>query len=585
MYQPHATTMYGYNAPPVYGPSLAQPQEMYIYNFPPQPMPFPPTILVQGCPPPGLYSVPLAGPPRPLPPRLQPQVAYRDTQKAPVRHPGRGRGRGKKYQGSSKREGRRDFTPDRRYSGRDSYASNRVRYLPMLQSREDDVEFRRVERERAGRNKYNKWPSRDGEWAELYANSTKGNERWPGLERNAEPLHEYSLAGDLLPRSGSRSSGFMDRLDERDKPTSSQLHNRASSGVSGSKQDSHLRTYDQSAGTPHVVKSATSSIRLSASEQSFETVETLRPEMMRGDTVLLELGGWRWPVHITLLHNLSWFEKRVEKGVEGSGVLRERGLSLIVKGGKHVVVKLPPAKDMQQLDMEELFCTREGRVEVGDMDRMVVETFVWWVYTAELSFSDMITDSAGNMYERELVDAEIIVRLWVFAARIGLTRLMNQCLKELEIRRRKESVVQTGMIDWIWERTQGASKADVQEEPRVDQQDKASTKDESASKAEGSIATELSIATSSGKDALLIGDRSTLTGNATWWAKQCPLRRLLIDQCAFKLDGGWIRTKEGHFPEDFLLEIMIRMREIIQDGLEAPFLTAAGMEHYFVGEN
>lgn len=60
---------------------------------------------------------------------------------------------------------------------------------------------------------------------------------------------------------------------------------------------------------------------------------------------------------------------------------------------------------------------------------------------------------------------------------------------------------------------------------------------------------------------------------------ECKLKKLLIDQCAWKLDGSWIASNEmdaeASFPRSALLDVMAQMRSLLNSSAKilggAPF--------------
>ena len=62
--------------------------------------------------------------------------------------------------------------------------------------------------------------------------------------------------------------------------------------------------------------------------------------------------------------------------------------------------------------------------------------------------------------------------------------------------------------------------------------------------------------------------------------EDCPLRLLLIDQCAWKLDGNWLlsemdgKKNEEQFPRQALVDLVSRMRIILNERILPPFLNS-----------
>ena len=61
---------------------------------------------------------------------------------------------------------------------------------------------------------------------------------------------------------------------------------------------------------------------------------------------------------------------------------------------------------------------------------------------------------------------------------------------------------------------------------------------------------------------------------------ECALRSLLIDQCAWKLDGKWFlgevegTKNEEQFPRQALVDLVSRMRVVLTDHVRPPFLNS-----------
>ena len=114
-------------------------------------------------------------------------------------------------------------------------------------------------------------------------------------------------------------------------------------------------------------------------------------------------------------------------------------------------------------------------------------------------------------------DAVTLIQLWVFADRIGVPECQNHCIEGIEWWRMTTNIIQTSMLAWIYENTEEYDKDD------------------------------------------------------------CGLRSLLIDQCAWKLDGHWLLSdmagvkNEEQFPRQALVDLVSRMRVVLNENVRPPF--------------
>jgi hypothetical protein len=114
-------------------------------------------------------------------------------------------------------------------------------------------------------------------------------------------------------------------------------------------------------------------------------------------------------------------------------------------------------------------------------------------------------------------DATTLIQLWVFAGRIGVRECQNHCIEGIEWWRMTTNIIHTAMLRWVYDNTEDY--------------------------AEG----------------------------------ECGLRALLIDQCAWKLDGTWlvaeVKGVKNHeqFPRQALVDMVSRMRVILNEHVPPPF--------------
>jgi hypothetical protein len=115
-------------------------------------------------------------------------------------------------------------------------------------------------------------------------------------------------------------------------------------------------------------------------------------------------------------------------------------------------------------------------------------------------------------------DAVTLIQLWVFAGRIGVPECQNHCIEGIEWWRMTSNIIQTSMLFWVWENTEEYDE------------------------------------------------------------EECGLRSLLIDQCAWKLDGKWLRSNvdgiknEKQFPRQAFVELVSRMRVMLNERIRPPFV-------------
>jgi len=118
------------------------------------------------------------------------------------------------------------------------------------------------------------------------------------------------------------------------------------------------------------------------------------------------------------------------------------------------------------------------------------------------------------------VDATTLIQLWVFAGKVGVKACQNACLEGIELWRQNSNTIQTCDLSWIYENAEGGYE-------------------------------------------------------------ECRLKRLLIDQCAWRLDAGWVlgsgMDTDEDFPRQALVDLVGAMRLLLDGGKkidldEAPFL-------------
>ena len=151
--------------------------------------------------------------------------------------------------------------------------------------------------------------------------------------------------------------------------------------------------------------------------------------------------------------------------------------------------------------------------ELGDVPRTVFAAFVNWLYHGYPGFGLF-----HPLSDHVSFDAVTLIQLWVFAGRIGVLECQNHCIEGIEWWRMTSNIIQTSMLAWIYENTEEYHNED------------------------------------------------------------CGLRSLLIDQCAWKLDGKWLLSdrdgvqNEEQFPREALVDLVSRMRVILNEDVRPPFL-------------
>ncbi|KAF4634330.1 hypothetical protein G7Y89_g3777 [Cudoniella acicularis] len=113
------------------------------------------------------------------------------------------------------------------------------------------------------------------------------------------------------------------------------------------------------------------------------------------------------------------------------------------------------------------------------------------------------------------ITATTLVHLWVLAKKLQIPSCMNDCIQGIEMRRRQTNIIETAMVKWIYDNTE-------------------------------------------------VG---------------CGLRELLVDQCAWVLDGEWLvgsklggGKNEEMFPREFLVDLCLRTKKLLSGGTQPGFL-------------
>ena len=115
----------------------------------------------------------------------------------------------------------------------------------------------------------------------------------------------------------------------------------------------------------------------------------------------------------------------------------------------------------------------------------------------------------GEEFARD-VKAVVMIELWVLAGKLDIKSCQNDCIVGIEKERQSRNVVEVGMMEWAWANT----KDWVEVEPSL----------EMSLEIKGSM----------------VVDGVGLTSKKSVSRHECPLRNLLIDQCAWFLDEKWL---------------------------------------------
>lgn len=140
-----------------------------------------------------------------------------------------------------------------------------------------------------------------------------------------------------------------------------------------------------------------------------------------------------------------------------------------------ICIRLPPPSPYFHLP-------REHQIE-----EQVLDVFMSWLY------------HGFSLFNSGVVSAEILIQLWVFAARIGCANCQNDCIEGIEQCRVRDGIIQTTWISWIYRHTLG----------------------------------------------------------------HCGLRRLLVDQCAWNLSTEYFLWHPLVFPPQFLLDVLVATRRCL----------------------
>lgn len=138
--------------------------------------------------------------------------------------------------------------------------------------------------------------------------------------------------------------------------------------------------------------------------------------------------------------------------------------------------------------------------EVGDVGPRAIAAFVDWLYNG---FAGFTFDKSTHMK----YSSTELVKLWVFAGKIGVPACQNHCIEGIELLRYQTNTINTRMIGWVYENTKGMQFAD-------------------------------------------------------------KLTTLLIDHCCWKLDGMWILAggfgNELEVPREAVIHILGRVMALTQ---------------------
>ena len=141
--------------------------------------------------------------------------------------------------------------------------------------------------------------------------------------------------------------------------------------------------------------------------------------------------------------------------------------------------------------------------EIGDVCPRAVAAFVDWLYKG---FAGFTYDDVPHIK----YSSTELIKLWVFAGKIGVPACQNDCIEGIELVRRHTNVVNTRIIGWVYENTKGMEGGD-------------------------------------------------------------KLKRLLLDQCSWKLDGLWILAgglnDESSIPREAVVRLLGSVMALAQSNV------------------
>jgi hypothetical protein len=122
-----------------------------------------------------------------------------------------------------------------------------------------------------------------------------------------------------------------------------------------------------------------------------------------------------------------------------------------------------------------------------------------------------------------------LIKLWVFAGKIGVPACQNHCIEGIELLRRQTNTINTAMLGWVYDNTHGMPSGD-------------------------------------------------------------KLKTLLLDQCSWKLDGMWVLAgglgDELGVPREALVHLLGRVMVMMQSDVkvvidEPPFAKLEWRKHFY----
>jgi hypothetical protein len=175
------------------------------------------------------------------------------------------------------------------------------------------------------------------------------------------------------------------------------------------------------------------------------------------------------------------FDKTEEENVEEEGILEVQ-----------IKVNMPTARANNGFRLPSA---------LGDVNHVEFAAFIEWLYLGPDKLEKM----------EDPIAAQLLIRLWVLAGRLGVPSCQNDCIAAIENIRKRSRTISTSMIGWVYRNTRDYGK------------------------------------------------------------NQCGLKNMLVDQCALALDETSLLGEmqepsfTEHFPMEYLFDIIARMRVLLRD--------------------
>lgn len=149
----------------------------------------------------------------------------------------------------------------------------------------------------------------------------------------------------------------------------------------------------------------------------------------------------------------------------------------------------------------------------------------------------------GEEFVRD-VKAVSMIELWVLVDKLGMKTCQNDCIVGIEKERQERNVVEVGMMEWAWTATKDQIKVKTSTKPEKVEEDVGRSEHDKSMAGQGT------------------GIQETVDRHA------CPLRNLLVDQCAWFLDETWLDGvgETGTRNEDVLgMRVLVDCKSLVID--------------------